>query len=102
MILDNSSERKIHRNKKDGKTYYADIPLGLYIVRGDSVVLLGQVKDTDNTDSNNNDDDDAGMLNVELEELQEMISKDDDGAEEKAEQQQEEILEWDFDKDLQA
>ena len=42
------------------------------------------------------------MLNVELEELQEMISKDDDGAEEKAEQQQEETLEWDFDKDLQA
>ena len=28
-------------------TYYHDIPLGLYVVRGDSVVLLGEVRDDD-------------------------------------------------------
>lgn len=77
MILDDASERKIHRNK-EGFTCFADIPLGLYIVRGDSVVLLGQVGP------------DEGMKKMELEELEEMISA------------EEEELEWDFDKDLLA
>lgn len=93
MILDDSSERKIYRNKA-GVTCYADIPLGLYIVRGDSVVLMGQV----NNDDDDHDQDQStphGMKRMELEELQEMISKEE-------EQEQEEILEWDFDKDLQA
>jgi U6 snRNA-associated Sm-like protein LSm1 len=83
MILDDASERKFHRNGA-GLTCFADIPLGLYIVRGDSVVLMGQVGPDDN-------DDDGGMKQMELEELEEMI-----------EAEKEEGLEWDFDKDLLA
>ncbi len=37
LILENTCERMIG----DGK--YADNPLGLYIVRGDSIVLMGEV-----------------------------------------------------------
>ena len=80
MVLDEASERKIHRH--DGVTYFADIPLGLYIVRGDSMVLLGQVGPSD----------DEGMKRMELEELDEMITK----------TTTPEHLEWDFDKDLLA
>ena len=79
MILDDASERKIHRNK-EGVTCFADLPLGLYVVRGDSMVLLGQVGPDD------------GMKQIELEELEGMI----------AAEKEEEGLEWDFDKDLLA
>ncbi|KAG7351028.1 LSM domain containing protein [Nitzschia inconspicua] len=79
MILDEVSERKFHRSN-DGVTYFADIPLGVYIARGDSMVLLGQVGS-----------DDEGMKQIEMKELEDMI--------EKAKQEQ---LEWDFDKDLLA
>mmetsp|Transcript_30494 Transcript_30494/g.57133 ORF Transcript_30494/g.57133 Transcript_30494/m.57133 type:complete len:219 (-) Transcript_30494:617-1273(-) len=78
MVLDEASERRIHRSKA-GVTYFADIPLGLYMVRGDSVVLLGQIGADD------------GMEQVELEELEEKIAN-----------EKEDELEWDFDKDLLA
>ena len=90
MVLDEASERKFHQSSnKDGSTitYYADIPLGVYIVRGDSMVLLGQV---DEVDSNNL------MKQVELNELDEMKSKDE------ASNDGDTPLEWDFDKDLLA
>lgn len=78
MILEDASERKFHRDT-NGATYFADIPLGVYIVRGDSMVMLGQISV------------DQGMTQVELEELEEMMKTDSrDG------------LEWDFDKDLLA
>lgn len=53
--------------------------MGVYIVRGDSIVLLGQVAP------------DEGMKKVELAELDEMIKGSGEA-----------VLEWDFDKDLQA
>lgn len=78
MVLDEVSERKFHRSK-EGITYFADITLGVYIARGDSMVLLGQVGPDD------------GMRKVELKDLEDMIA-------EAAKEQ----LEWDFDKDLLA
>lgn len=78
MVLDETSERKFHRSP-EGVTYFADIPLGLYIVRGDSVVLLGQVGPDDD------------MKEIEPDELDDMAAK-----------AAEEALEWDFDKDLLA
>lgn len=78
MVLEEASERKIHRGS-DGVTYFSDVPLGVYVVRGDSMVLLGQVSS------------DEGMKEVELSELDEIIEKSGTPS-----------LEWDFDKDLLA
>lgn len=78
MVLEETSERKVHRGS-DGVTYFADVPLGVYVVRGDSMVLLGQVSS------------DEGMQEVDLAELDELIEK-----------SAQEGLEWDFDKDLLA
>jgi U6 snRNA-associated Sm-like protein LSm1 len=78
MVLEEASERKIYRDA-DGVTYFADVPLGVYIVRGDSMVLLGQVSS------------DQGMKQMEVNDLEEMITK-----------SKAEGLEWDFDKDLLA
>jgi hypothetical protein len=64
----------------DGTCYYADVPLGLYVVRGDSMVLLGQVGNED-----------QNSKKVTLEELEER-TKTCDSRE----------LEWDFDTDLVA
>lgn len=77
-MLADSTERKVHRHK-DGTIYFSDVPMGVYIVRGDSIVLLGQVAP------------DEGMKKVELAELDEMIKGSGEA-----------VLEWDFDKDLQA
>jgi U6 snRNA-associated Sm-like protein LSm1 len=78
MVLEETSERKVHRHK-DGTIYYSDMPMGVYVVRGDSLVLLGQVGP------------DEGMKKVEAEELEEMI-----------EASKDENLVWDFDNDLLA
>lgn len=78
MVLEEASERKMHRDEK-GVTYFADIPLGVYIVRGDSMVMLGQISS------------DQGMKQVEVDELEELKKKSESGP-----------LEWDFDKDLLA
>jgi len=65
MVLEGTSERRILHAKVNqsngsddgddttGKTvicYYTDVQLGLYLVRGDSMVLLGEVDDEDTTD----------------------------------------------------
>jgi U6 snRNA-associated Sm-like protein LSm1 len=78
MVLEDASERKIHRHS-DGVTYYADVPLGIYVVRGDSIVLMGQVSS------------DEQMKELRMPELDEII-----------EASNLEKLEWDFDKDLLA
>jgi len=46
MVLEETSERRVLHIKKGADTicYYTDIKLGLYIVRGDSMVLLGEVE----------------------------------------------------------
>jgi len=78
MVLEEASERKMHRDK-EGVTYFADVPLGVYIVRGDSMVMLGQIAP------------DQGMKQVELDELEKLMKM-----------SASEPLEWDFDKDLLA
>ena len=60
LVLEDTYERHIAGTK------YADIYLGLYIVRGDSLVMLGEVAD-DNTNSN--------MTEVEMSEIQELREK---------------------------
>jgi hypothetical protein len=78
MVLEETSERKVHRHR-DGTIYYSDLPMGVYVVRGDSLVLLGQVGP------------DEGMRKVEPEELEEMVAA-----------AQNENLVWEFDSDLMA
>jgi len=78
LVLAESTERKVHGHK-DGNVYFSDVPMGVYIVRGDSIVLLGQVAPAD------------GMTKVEPAELDKMIKESGEA-----------VLEWDFDKDLQA
>ena len=41
MVLEDTSERRFLISEM----VYADVPLGLFIVRGDNVVLLGEVED---------------------------------------------------------
>jgi len=78
MVLEDASERKTHRDA-DGVTYFADVPLGVYLVRGESMVLLGQISS------------DEGMKQVEVDQLEEIMKKSSSSP-----------LEWDFDKDLLA
>lgn len=78
MVLEDTKERKTHRHE-DGETYYADIDVGLQVVRGESMVLLGQAGTN------------VPMKLVPLEELNKMIQ-----------QSETQNLEWDFDKDLLA
>ena len=54
MVLDKTSERRVLHLKKSNNDegdevncYYTDILLGLYLVRGDSMVLLGEVDGDD-------------------------------------------------------
>lgn len=77
-------ERRIVSVKRNGNNiqlsnYFADIPLGVYVVRGDSMVLMGEVHDNS-----------ALMERVSLEELEKLSA----GADAP--------LEWDFDGDLIA
>jgi small nuclear ribonucleoprotein (snRNP)-like protein len=57
MVLDQTSERRVLHTKKSNKgaedeviCYYTDILLGLYLVRGDSMVLLGEVDNDEGED----------------------------------------------------
>ncbi|KAL7581772.1 hypothetical protein ACA910_022305 [Epithemia clementina (nom. ined.)] len=77
MILQDAVERRVVI--ADGVCYYHDIPLGLYILRGDSTVLMGQLDMMRESHS---------MKEVELDEL-ENLSKQQDAV-------------WDFDSDLIA
>lgn len=81
MVLEDTSERRMCTTGE--QNYHASIPLGLYVVRGDSMVLLGTLGD----DSNNN------SKEVSLEELEELSRKSAPLSE---------PLEWDFDTDLVA
>lgn len=83
MILDDTSERRMCC--VDGQDYHADTPLGLYVVRGDSMVLMGEI----------NEEGTAGTSKeISVEELEERLE---------AQAEKEERLvesEWDFDTDL--
>lgn len=81
MVLSEAIERRIVTVKTDGnsKNYFADIPLGMYVVRGDSMVLCGEVHNHWPL-----------LEEVSLEEL------------EKLQEKAEPPLEWEFDLDLTA
>ena len=81
MILNDTVERRIASS--EGVSYYHDIPLGIYIVRGDSMVLMGQLNEMKEQ---------MIMRKVSLEEL-EIIEK---------KEPRNEPLNWDFDADLIA
>eukprot|EP00978_Attheya_sp_CCMP212_P028274 scaffold97255_cov49-Attheya_sp.AAC.6 len=92
MVLEETSERRM---VTVGKTcYYADVPLGLYLVRGDSMVLLGEVEE---------EDDMGNLQNVSLEELEQLQNKKNEETTattgEDGPVDQERLI-WDFDTDL--
>lgn len=78
MVLENTCERRMVLH--NGICYYSDDPLGLYVVRGDSMVLLGQLSDFT-----------PSKKEVTREELEELRAKCESAA-----------LQWDFDGDLTA
>ena len=104
MVLQDAVERKIHYDAKDKCTYYADLEMpGLYCVRGDAMVLLGQVPD-------NGDGEDAkNMKRMEMQDLDMMIRSAKEEPKElsaaapnSGNGEQPTALEWDFDTDLLA
>mmetsp|Transcript_2331 Transcript_2331/g.3578 ORF Transcript_2331/g.3578 Transcript_2331/m.3578 type:complete len:221 (+) Transcript_2331:208-870(+) len=58
MVLEDTSERRVLHLKKGGDTicYYTDIQLGLYLIRGDSMVLLGEVEENSMEEKDNEKD----------------------------------------------
>mmetsp|Transcript_19442 Transcript_19442/g.46042 ORF Transcript_19442/g.46042 Transcript_19442/m.46042 type:complete len:89 (-) Transcript_19442:136-402(-) len=79
VILNDAVERRVV--VAQGICHYSDIPLGLYIVRGDSIVLLGQIDAMREPQV---------MKEVSLEELDAIR------------EQSTEATTWDFDSDLVA
>lgn len=82
LVLIDAIERRIVTVKDDTgvpRNYYSDVTLGIYVVRGDSMVLAGEVHDNS-----------ALMEEVSLEELEKLAAKADAP------------LGWDFDGDLIA
>lgn len=114
MVLDNASERRFHTNDKESGetnqkkiTYFTDVSLGMYVVRGDSIVLLGQIgsedEETADMDAQNSN---AGstvvmkrLCNNAFDDLGEEGA---DDADDDEELDASKSLEWDFDKDLLA
>lgn len=80
MVMTDTAERRLCC--RDGISYFADVPLGLYVVRGDSTVLLGQIGDFLPEDR---------MKEVSVDELESMTKESGAGT-----------LDWDFDNDLTA
>jgi len=100
LVLQNAFERKVLPISKDGVTYYVDIPLGIYIVRGDSVVLMGKVRDESDEQTAQQafgSPLQGGMNNMTMK----AISLD-EWARLTASRRGDEPLQWDFDNDLTA
>ena len=81
LVLQGAYERRISIDAETGVASYNDIPLGIYVVRGDAVVLMGRVLD---------DDQHHKMQPVSLEELNRL------------QETAKEPLVWEFDTDLIA
>jgi U6 snRNA-associated Sm-like protein LSm1 len=81
MVMEETCERRMCI--QNGISHYCDVPMGLYVIRGDSMVLLGQVGDSYGNMEN--------MKEVELDELMAMIKESGTGS-----------VNWDFDADLEA
>lgn len=81
MVLEHTVERTVEGG------CFADMPLGLYMVRGDSVVLLGETADDEEAR--------MGLRKVSMEDILEMRhareGADDEDAKPKA-------IDWDFEK----
>eukprot|EP00584_Thalassiosira_punctigera_P015672 CAMPEP_0172552900 /NCGR_PEP_ID=MMETSP1067-20121228/47261_1 /TAXON_ID=265564 ORGANISM="Thalassiosira punctigera, Strain Tpunct2005C2" /NCGR_SAMPLE_ID=MMETSP1067 /ASSEMBLY_ACC=CAM_ASM_000444 /LENGTH=245 /DNA_ID=CAMNT_0013340973 /DNA_START=42 /DNA_END=779 /DNA_ORIENTATION=+ len=107
MVLQETSERRILvvPNEKNGSDaiednkspaticYQTDIELGLFIVRGDNVVLLGEV-------DNEEEHIDEKIMFVSLEEFEQLEEEEHKRKEESGEC--DESINWDFDMDLVA
>lgn len=98
MVMENTSERRILVVTKDEEEticYQTDIKLGLYIVRGDSVVLMGEVDDGEEQHEN-----DGKIRIVSFEEFEQLEEEETKRKEESGEVI--EAINWDFDMDLVA
>ncbi len=107
----NMKEKESYKMTNTPRTvcYYTDIQLGLYIIRGDSIVLMGEV---DNNDDDNvqEEEEEGNMIPLSLEDfetLQEEQSnqnkKQETTIDTKMIQDQDKVmtnLTWDFDTDL--
>jgi hypothetical protein len=95
MVLEDTSERRILTVKEEEMTicYQTDIELGLYILRGDVVVLMGEVEDEE--------EDVGGRIRfVTMEEFERIEEEEEKRREERGEVVEE--IDWDFDLDLVA
>ena len=104
MVMEDTSERRILVVTKDKDDegvkstsicYQSDIKLGLYIVRGDSVVLMGEVDDDDEQLEN-----EGKIRIVSLEEFDQLEEEETRRKEESGEVI--DTINWDFDMDLVA
>lgn len=131
MVFEDTLERRIlvckkksqgsKKNTKDFNNtccYYTDIQLGLYLIRGDTTVLMGEVDEEhvasvnsssenilgqENTIGNRNQR--KNMIQVSLEDFERLQEKWAEGANDETEDGEEEekiveTLTWDFDTDL--
>eukprot|EP00573_Skeletonema_grethae_P001011 CAMPEP_0201691800 /NCGR_PEP_ID=MMETSP0578-20130828/4859_1 /ASSEMBLY_ACC=CAM_ASM_000663 /TAXON_ID=267565 /ORGANISM="Skeletonema grethea, Strain CCMP 1804" /LENGTH=213 /DNA_ID=CAMNT_0048177063 /DNA_START=23 /DNA_END=664 /DNA_ORIENTATION=- len=99
MVMEDTSERRILVVTKEDEDeticYQTDIKLGLYIVRGDSVVLMGEVEDDEQQLEN-----DGKIRIVSLEEFEQLEEEESKRKEESGEVI--DAINWDFDMDLVA
>ena len=105
MVLEDTSERRILVIKKssdeDDKEsticYQTDIQLGLYVLRGDVVVLMGEVDPEEDAQEVSND---GRIKNVSFEEFEQL--EEDETKRRKISGEVAEEIDWDFDMDLVA
>jgi hypothetical protein len=99
MVLEDTSERRILVVKKDDSTicYQTDIQLGLYVLRGDVVVLMGEVDAEEDEQEISND---GKIRNVSFEEFEQL--EEDEAKRRKESGEVVDEIEWDFDMDLVA
>ncbi|KAK1747344.1 U6 snRNA-associated Sm-like protein LSm1 [Skeletonema marinoi] len=98
MVMEGTSERRIlvvTKDKDETICYQTDIKLGLYIVRGDSIVLMGEVDDEEEQLDN-----DGKIRIVSLEEFEQLEEEETKRKEEGGEVI--DAINWDFDMDLVA
>jgi hypothetical protein len=104
MVLDNASERRFHSNDEKKVTYFTDVPLGMYIVRGDSIVLLGQVGSEEEEEAADNSSI-VTMEKLDNEAFKDLVTASETASgagDEASEAEASKELEWDFDRDLLA
>jgi U6 snRNA-associated Sm-like protein LSm1 len=98
FVLEDTSERRFCVPSKSQQTddseamyYYTDIHLGLYLIRGDSIVILGEASDMPSPTIHNPNGRPAGK-EVDLDELEDLLEQHspNNGSE----------INWDFDTDL--